>query len=829
MSGSAGAVWSPSIDVLRQVIQFMTDTLDTSKQEAVRVQHEVLRKQPQVIRELAALLLKSSANNTPSTAPVIESMKTAVLPLIADASPAIRHAVANVITVLLGRLPRFFLDWPELLPAVTTLICDANANYVEGGLYLLHILCEDYTSLFDDIVMGRPLLTILPLLVKSFQSSHEPWRYYALMCIYEFIATMPGAIQERIDSLIQSLVMLSADQSFRVKLFLCKIFGSLAEGRPDFLVPHMRSVVPFILSCTDHADHEIALAGCEFWILIFTSDSCVESLSPFLNQLLQLLPTKMVITNSDETDFDFSDYDSTNNSDWNIRKSAVVALESVSEIFQDQCLTVLFPVVSELLKSDKWQYVECGILALGAISDGCKKGMLPHIVQMATFLTAQLAHPQLHVRATTCWTLSRYAVNLLPMGEQIVQPILAGIITRINTDISRAVKSAACRAIGSMAEKIMDQDLQMPYLNDVLSGMMLAFGSYKVGESLDLYDAISAVIDCACDTIAVSPTLQGMLLGPLGTKWNSLTDDNAELVPLMECFTSIIVAMGAAFSPYAQSLTARCASLITSSLASGVCSEPLEMAIDLVSSVIQSVPDNAAPLVKQFNIVPLMCGCLAKRDMHSPSLLQSCFTLLGNLIIFCLDDVAHSIHLAMPVLLESINPNIVSMCANACWALSEVVLHYHENVQVWGPTLVGKLISIQSDRESNENLLLNTAILLCRLSFVAPTTSGAANLMTPDSLKNVCLSIRKKLNNQKDSVLIGLCLLVQHNPGCGVPVLPFFCDAILSNRPSPQLTQKLIETLTQLHTQMGAHNWATLFAGFPPALKKALTSLGLRT
>ncbi|KAH3758616.1 hypothetical protein Pelo_9527 [Pelomyxa schiedti] len=830
--------WSPSPDVVVQVNEFLRDTLDPTKQETVRVQHERLGRlpdwsnflllalhsadQPQVIREVAALLLKNAMLHVPATSPAMAAIKTAILPLIADSSLAVRRAVANVITVLVGRLPRSFLDWPELLPYVTCLICDSNVHCVEGGLYLLHILCEDHTSSFDNGAMGKPILTIFPLLVKSLESTHEPFRYYSLMCIYEFIASMPDTVGERIDSLMQNLVMLTVDKSLRVKLALCKIFGCLAELHSECLLPHMPTVVSYMLTCTDDLDEEIGLEACEFWLLIFSSDTCAESLRPYLTQILQLLPKKMVLTDANALDLESSEYDS--NSEWTIRKSAVAALDSVAFYFKDLCLPVLLPIASGLLKSDKWQFVECGILILGAISEGCKQGVLLHISDLSAFLTAQLFHPQIHVRSTTCWTLSRYAVSLLSLGEQIVQPILAGIITCINNDLSQTVRDSACRSITHVAEKLIDQDLQMPYINSVLSGLMLAL-SQKNGEGYPLYEAISAVVDCACDAVAASPVLQSLLLTPLGTKWHSLPDDNTELAPLMECFTAIVAAMGQTFAPYAPSLVGRCSGLISNTLTSGMNLEALEMALNLLCSIFQVMREPIVPLFRQFNIPPLLCACLAKRNIHFPSLLESCFALFGELFFFCVPDIAPSLSFIMPVLLESINPDLVTVCTHACFALSETVIHYHENFQVWGPVLIGNLIAIQSNCKAHRSLLRNSAVLLCQICFIAPTS--ATNLMTPEHLRDLCVLIRKKAGRHRDTVLIGLCSLFRHNSASSVSVLPYFCDSVLSNQPSPQVKQMLLDTLVQIHTLIGAQNWANVLSSFPASLKEALLSLGL--
>ena len=56
-----------------------------------------------------------------------------------------------------------------------------------------------------------------------------------------------------------------------------------------------------------------------------------------------------------------------------------------------------------------WLVKEAAILALGAVSEGCMSGMLPHLPQLVSFLISSLSDAKALVRSITCWTLSRYA------------------------------------------------------------------------------------------------------------------------------------------------------------------------------------------------------------------------------------------------------------------------------------------------------------------------------------------------------------------------------------------------------------------------------------
>uniref|UniRef100_A0A183CIR4 Transportin-1 n=1 Tax=Globodera pallida TaxID=36090 RepID=A0A183CIR4_GLOPA len=57
--------------------------------------------------------------------------------------------------------------------------------------------------------------------------------------------------------------------------------------------------------------------------------------------------------------------------EWNLRKCAAASLDVLSGIFTDTLLVHLLPILNESLFSDQWEVKESGILALGAIAEGC--------------------------------------------------------------------------------------------------------------------------------------------------------------------------------------------------------------------------------------------------------------------------------------------------------------------------------------------------------------------------------------------------------------------------------------------------------------------------
>ena len=72
-------------------------------------------------------------------------------------------------------------------------------------------------------------------------------------------------------------------------------------------------------------------------------------------------------------------------------------------------------------------------MALGAVSEGCMTGMLPHLPQLVTFLISSLSDGKALVRSITCWTLSRYAHWIVSQPhDQFLKRLMSEVISGLH-------------------------------------------------------------------------------------------------------------------------------------------------------------------------------------------------------------------------------------------------------------------------------------------------------------------------------------------------------------------------------------------------------------
>lgn len=66
----------------------------------------------------------------------------------------------------------------------------------------------------------------------------------------------------------------------------------------------------------------------------------------------------------------------------------------LATIFHNEMLPVLLPELKNYLLSDRWEHRECGVLALGAVAEGCYEGMNPHLQELFPYLIQSLRDPK---------------------------------------------------------------------------------------------------------------------------------------------------------------------------------------------------------------------------------------------------------------------------------------------------------------------------------------------------------------------------------------------------------------------------------------------------
>ncbi|KAK7940263.1 hypothetical protein WMY93_003589 [Mugilogobius chulae] len=808
--------WQPDEQGLQQVLQLLKDSQspNTATQRAVQQKLEQLNQFPdfnnylifvltrlktedEPTRSLSGLILKNNVKAHYQNFPpaVADFIKKECLGSIGDPSPLIRATIGILITTIASKGE--LQTWPELIPQLCNLLNSEDYNTCEGSFGALQKICEDSSELLDSDALNRPLNIMIPKFLQFFKHCSPKIRSHAIACVNQFIIGRAQALMDNIDTFIESLFALAEDEDCEVRKNVCRALVMLLEVRVDRLIPHMHSLIQYMLQRTQDPDENVALEACEFWLTLAEQPICKEVLSRPLVQLIPILVNGMKYSEIDiillkgdveedeavpdseqdikprfhksrtvtlqheggetEEDEDIDDDDDDDDdtlSDWNLRKCSAAALDVLANVFRDELLPHLLPLLKDLLFHPDWVVKESGILVLGAIAEGCMQGMVPYLPELIPHLIQCLCDKKALVRSIACWTLSRYAHWVVSHPDSYLQPLMTELLKRI-LDGNKRVQEAACSAFATLEEEACTE--LVPYLDFILDTLVFAFGKYQHKNLLILYDAIGTLADSVGHHLNQPEYIQ-KLMNPLIVKWNELKDEDKDLFPLLECLSSVATALQSGFLPYCEPVYQRCVTLVQKTLAQAM--------------MYSQHPDQYEAPDKDFMIVALdLLSGLAEAEF-------------------------------MPILGLNLNPEFISVCNNATWAIGEISIQMGTEMEPYVRTVLPQLVEIINRPNTPKTLLENTAITIGRLGFVCPQEVAPQlpssldhgklliicgfechlNVILNTHFTNFrCSSLRNiRDNEEKDSAFRGICVMIGVNPGGVVQDFIFFCDAVAS-------------------------------------------------
>jgi hypothetical protein len=802
-------------------------------------------------RSLAGIILKNNIKAWYLSYPedVKVYVKRESLRALGDHSKLIRATIGMIITAIaqVGDL----VNWPELLPCLYQLMDSPDFFTVEGAMNALHKICEDCGERLESEALNRPLNTLIPKFIQFFRHQHGPVRAYAIACANLFIVSRSPSLMENINDFLQGLFANANDKDADVRKNVCHAIVMMMEMRIAELLPHIHAVVEYMLLRTQDSEDTVAIESCEFWLALAEHDNCKEILMPHLQNVIPVLLKGMKYSDMDiillkgdvEDDASIPDKDSEIKPrfhkarshsvqhselvrskdghinegdmvgggeeeeeddddddflgedellDWNIRKCSAAALDVMSGVFKDDLLVILLPVLKPMLYSTEWEVKESGILALGAVAEGCQKGISLYLPEFVPYLFQCLSDNRALVRSITCWTLSRYAHWIVGQPHNVyLEKLLTELLKRI-LDRNKRVQETACSAFCTFEEEA-SVDL-VPYLDFILETLMFAFKQYQHKNLMILYDAIGTLAEAVGSSLNEQRYIDS-LMPPLMEKWDALKDEDKDLFPLLECLSSVATALQSGFLGYCSRVFERCVTLISKTLHKEKLyqthpdmhippdKEFTIVALDLLSGMAEGLVGSMESLVGNSNLLSLLFHCMQDA---MPEVRQSAFALLGDLTRACFSHVKPFINEFLPVLGTNLHPGLISVCNNATWAIGEIAIKLGAEMHPYAMAVLKELVAIINRPHTPRTLLENTAITIGRLGFVCP--QDIAPLLST-FIRQWCISLRNiRDNEEKDSAFKGVCIMIAANPSGVADDFAYFCDAIASwTTPSAEL------------------------------------------
>ncbi|KAJ1735016.1 hypothetical protein LPJ61_000769 [Coemansia biformis] len=854
-----------------------------------------MKEENPMVRTVAGLLLKNKVRQDFANIPaqVLDYVVRNSIDGIGDSDTMVRHTLGTVVAtvVTLGKIG----NWPEILPRLMELLDSSEYAVVEGSWDILRKICEECDHELEEPLSNgtRPLNVMVPKFLTFFSSDSPVLREYAISTTTLFVTQRSECMQPMIDTFVVELFRRANDENPEVLKAVCKAVVALVETRPDKLMPELENVVNYMIHTTQNTDPDIAMEACEFWISFCEQEELIESLKPFLNRVVPTLMRGMVYSDEDllmldhddndavvpDTDQDIKprhhrarthdhhqgdaaggssnsdggnsdgdnsdgdnddDYDSDDDDDdelyaeWNLRKCSAASLDVMSTAFGDHILEFVLPVLKEELASDDWRVKEAGVLALGAIADGCMTGMEPHMSSLLPYLIQWFKHEKALVRSISCWSASRYGKWAIYGAEAntikvYFEPLLAGLLEAM-MDNNKRVQEAACSAFATLEEEA--GSYMGPYIHPVLETLNRAFGLYQRKNLIILYDAVGTLAEAVGPELN-QPQYVQMLMPTIFERWNALQTDDQHMFPVFECLSAIALAVGPGFKPYAQSIYERSVHIVgeTLQLSQQASQDPsveapnkdlVIVALDLISSVVQALGADSQLLVADHGGVALqlvgMCMVDAETDVR-----QSAFALLGDLAINCYALIQPQLDAIMQQLIPQIDRNFshLNVCNNAAWSAGEIALKAgEEHMEGFVNPLLERLVPLLNNENTPLTLAENAAITIGRLGLVCPVVVAPNLEVFAQRWCFVLASVKD--NDEKSSAFQGMMTMIGTNPHGISKAFLHFCQAAANwQTPDSRLLEMFVQTFAGLK-QLAGGEWEASIGMLDPQSRQII-------
>ncbi|KAK1770568.1 importin subunit beta-2 [Phialemonium atrogriseum] len=667
----------------------------------------------------------------------------------------------------------------------------------EGAISAMAKICEDNTKMLEREHSGqRPLNFILPKLIEATKSPLTKVRAQALTAINVFTPRKSQAMLNNIDDLLQHLFYLSEDSSTDVRRQVCRAFVRLVETRPDKLLPHITGLVDYIITQQkSQEDEELACEAAEFWLSVGEHENLWQALEPYIHKIIPVLLECMVYSGEDiallggasddedeedkEEDIkpkfakksavrmlnseasadanqngnayeklasmdgdleegeidDLDDGDENPDERWTLRKCSAAALDVFARDFGASVFTSIFPYLQANLRHAEWPHREAAVLALGAVAEGCMDVVTPHLPELIPYLFTLLDDPEVVVRQITCWTLGRYSLWAAELDDPAqkatyFEPMMEGILTKM-LDKNKRVQEAGASAMANLEDKAAKR--LEPYCGPIIQQFVRCFAKYKDKNMWILYDCVQTMAEHVGPVLA-RPELANQLMPALITRWQKVGDQSRELIPLLECLSYVAMALGDAFTPYAEPIFLRSVNIIHQNLEQSLAAtnnanfdQPdkdfLVTSLDLLGSVVQALEQAkvGALIEKSPTFFELLSFCM---EDPADEVRQSAYAVLGDCAKYGFEQLKPCLQSIFPILLKQLDlDNILdeeidsgfNVVNNACWSAGEVAMQAKKDMAPYVPELLQRCVEIMSNPRVPKGVSENAAVALGRL------------------------------------------------------------------------------------------------------------------
>ncbi|CBK24079.2 uncharacterized protein [Blastocystis hominis] len=226
----------------------------------------------------------------------------------------------------------------------------------------------------------------------------------------------------------------------------------------------------------------------------------------------------------------------------------------------------------------------------------------------------------------------------------------------------------------------------------------------------------------------------------------------------------------------------------------------ISSSLDVISSVIGSMREQAMPLVEKSNLITMTMSFMEDSD---DTVRQSAFSILGDLAQHCFPSIRPHVKQFVMLCVKYMDIEYPRVCNNAIWSLGEMLVQDGEEIGVYAEAVLPMLISMLSQPRMPPGIRDNSTTTVCRFCLFAPASAA----FVKDYFGALCLNVGKLADNlEKQQAARGLCQLLNREPSVFPSGFPQFAMMVASWGPISDLSlgQMLLNVLNAMKECMGS-------------------------
>jgi len=458
------------------------------------------------------------------------------------------NSVRNKIGDAVAEIAREYSDnkqqWPEILGVLFTLSISKEVGQREIAYRIF--------STTPGIIEKQHEDTVLAAFTAGFKDSDAGVCLSAMEAFASFFRSINKKSQQKYYALIPEVLSIlpplkEKQESEELSRAIVSLID-LAEVAPKMFRPLFHNLVLFSISViqdkelTDQARQnalELMATFADYAPAMVKKDETYTT--DMITQCLSLM-----------TDIGVDDDDA---AEWNASDDMDPEESDLNHVAGEQCMdrlanklggqTILAPTFSwlpRMMNSDAWRDRHAALMAISAISEGCRDLMIGELNQVLELVVPALRDPHSRVRWAGCNALGQMSTDFAgTMQEKYHQVVVPAIVPVLDSPEPR-VQAHAAAALVNFCEEA-EKNILEPYLDDLLTHLFQLLQSPKRYVQEQALSTIATIADSAEAAFSkYYDTLMPLL-------FNVLQQENTKELRLlrakaMECATLIALAVG---------------------------------------------------------------------------------------------------------------------------------------------------------------------------------------------------------------------------------------------------------------------------------------------